>query len=518
MITEVVAVSGMMVPEPPSWYRRLLAECPPTAHTIPDWGCGETLHNFNKYMAIADLLGVVLMPWQKLSLAILAMPRCFELVEVVGRQQGKTVAETIPIVDTLLTEAHTAVYSAQKGVDAERKIRQEFKPLIWKAGMDETVGLKFNNGTGDFGIHGVNGAHLRTMSSDANSLRGETRVKLGIIDEARSDKDHTRSRLMSPATTVVSDAKMITSSTAGDVTSLYLNETQDKAREVVNDPNSTICLLEYSLDGDIEYDPADPKLWKKQLPALGYTVTTAAIRRQQEKLEPHDFAMEYLGRRLPMAVDVAIPPDVWRAVCGRSSGLVGRLVLSIDSPPEQDRTAAVVCDKTGQLELISVRASGSETAYDWAHNILLRNKDIRTVALANNNTLRRTGERLRIAGYEVKWYDTKAMHMAASRFWEAVHSEPRQVFIQDNPTMNEANAGAFGWTLASGGWVFMRQTPEDFVSPLIAATMAYDTAIKPGEVAIPIDDDEAIWLEAIEDPEPDLWDIVAGKEGSNNEN
>ena len=166
--------------EPPSWYMRLMRECPPTLHTVPNWSCERTMHSFHRYMTIGDLLGVVLMPWQKLALSILAMPRCFELVLVVGRQQGKTVLEVVPIADTLITEAHTAVYSAQKGMDAERKIRQEFKPLLWKAGLDEIVGFKFNNGTGDFGIHGSNGAHLRTMSSDANSLRGATRVKLGL--------------------------------------------------------------------------------------------------------------------------------------------------------------------------------------------------------------------------------------------------------------------------------------------------------------------------------------------------
>ena len=252
----------------PVWYDTLLEKCPPSAHTVPDWGCSQTLRTYQRYCVLADLLGLFLMPWQRLALAIMAMPRCFELVVVVGRQQGKTTFLTIPMLDVLLRlPGHTAVYSAQRGIDAERKIRQEFYPLINKAGLDESCGIVFNNGTSDFGIHTKQGSRLRAISSEANALRGETRVALGIIDEARADKEHTRSILITPTTTVVDEAKIVISSTAGDINSIYLNEMQDKARGVYDRPDSTICLLEWSIDHLDEYDPASPELWRSVLPA-----------------------------------------------------------------------------------------------------------------------------------------------------------------------------------------------------------------------------------------------------------
>ena len=165
------------------------------------------------------------------------------------------------------------------------------------------------------------------------------------------------------------------------------------------------------------------------------------------------------------------------AVCNSDVEVDGELVLAIDSPPEQDRTVAVVADTYGQIELIDVRV-GTKTAYDWVSGLLERHNEITTVAMAKNNTLKRTGQRLAMDGHQVAWYDTAAMHMAASRFWEAIHSEPRQIAIRDNPTLNEANRGAFRWRLAGGGWVFMRQAEDKFVSPLIAATMAYDAAVE----------------------------------------
>jgi len=61
--------------------------------------------------------------------------------------------------------------------------------------------------------------------------------------------------------------------------------------------------------------------------------------------------------------------------------------------------------------------------------------------------------------------------------------------------LNKANQGAFRWQLAGGGWVFMRQDETQFVSPLIAATLAYDAAIRPGEQVV-----------VSEETYDDLWD------------
>ena len=485
----------------PAWYERLLAECPPKNHTVPDWDCEHTLRQAQRYFVIADLMGLALMPHQRLFLTILAMPRCYELVYVIGRQQGKTVSVLIPIIDVLLRlPRHNAIYSAQRGLDAQRKIQEEFWPLFNDGGLDETTGFKLNKGTSDFGIHCTNDARLRPISSEKEALRGATRVALGIIDEARADKDHNRSVLITPTMTVVKEAKLVVASTAGHVGSVYLGDRLAKARLSYNDPDSVVCLLEYGVGKpeadktqeerdaceDIveEYDPSDPELWKKHLPAIGYTTSVQAIRRAYETMEPHDYAMEYLGHWLPLDIGVAVPDGIWRQACHKELKLEGKLVMSIDAPPEQDRTAAVVSDTFGRIELLDIR-EGPETAYDWIVGVLERNKDIREVALANNNTLLRTGERLQIAGYAVRWYDTKEMHKAASRFWEAIHAEPQAVAIRYNPILNAANRGAFRWTLAGGGWVFMRQTEEEFCSPLIAATMAYNTAVRPGEQVSP---------------------------------
>jgi len=468
----------------PEWYTELMDTCPPRGHTVPEWGNTEARRIFHKYMTIADLLGIVPMPWQKLVWAVLALPRCFEHVILVGRQQGKTTAVLVPIVDVLISKArHTVVYSAQRGVDAERKIREEFFPTMASAGLDERGGFVFNRGTADFGIHAVNGSHLRSMSSAKDSLRGTTRVALGIIDEARVEPDHNRSVLLTPTMTVVNDAKLVVASTAGHAKSLYLEDRLAAAREHAANESSTICLTEWGVTAkevDEGYDPSDVALWKRVLPAIGYTVTEPAIRRAHETMEPHDFAMEYLGHWLDIAIDEAIPQTEWRAVCNSEIAPTGEMALALDAPPEQDRSVAVVSDTHGQVELIDVRAGG-RTMYDWATSLLERHPEITTVALARNNTLRRTGERLAMDGHVVKWYDTPAMHMAAARFWEAVHSEPRQIAIRSNPILDQANAGAFRWQLGGGAWVFMRQSELHYVSPLIAATLAYDAAVRPGE-------------------------------------
>ena len=162
---------------------------------------------------------------------------------------------------------------------------------------------------------GVNGTHLRTMSSAKDALRGATRVCLGIIDEARVDKDHNRSVLITPTMTVVDFAKLITASTAGHAGSIYLLDRLAAARDSLTDPSSVVTLLEFGVthaEVTAGYNPADVELWKRVLPAIGYTVTVAAIRRAYETMEPHDFAMEFLGHWLDTDIDEAVPTVEWR--------------------------------------------------------------------------------------------------------------------------------------------------------------------------------------------------------------
>ena len=346
------------------------------------------------------------------------------------------------------------------------------------------------------------------MSSMKDALRGATRVKMAVLDEARADKDSNRSVVVTPTMTVVDDPKMVVTSTAADADGIFLRERRDAAREAVTDLSSTVCLLEYSVDVEDIDDPADVVLWKSVLPAIGYSIpNTQPIKRAFDSMEEHTFCMEYLTTFLDGSIDEAVPKDIWRGIQSKKMTPQGDLVLAIDSPPEQDRTAAVVCDAYGQIGMAGIR-SGPKIAYDWVTEILSRNDDIISVSMAANNTLKRVGERLRMDGVLVKLYDTNGMHMAASRFWEAAHAEPRQVSMRQDPMFDEANRGALRWALGGGGWVFKRQTPENFCSPLIAATLAYDAAIKPGELPPGDESDEDLWKKyGKADNDSDEWNV-----------
>lgn len=474
-----------------------MERCPPRLHTVPDWSNEQACEKFHRYTTVADLYGFVLMPWQKLALAQLAMPWVYEQTIQVGRQQGKTVKDAVPMGDSLIHHPrHTVVYSAQTGDDANRKIKEEFVPVFEKGGLNLEVGFKFNQSPNGFGLYVTNGAILRSMTGAKESLRGATRVVLGVIDEARSDPDSNRKRVLVPTTTVVDDARIIVESTAGDADSIFFREQLDSAQNSLGERQSSKALIEYGVEPDEDFDPADTSVWMRTLPAIGYTTTARSIKHAYDSMEEHDFCMEYLGLWLSTKADEAVPKDVWKEAQSQKIALTGELTMSVDSPPEQDLTVAVVSDAYGQIELIEVKEGTENTAFEWVCGILDRNDDIGKVAMASSNTLKRTGERLAMRGHEVKWYDTEAMHKAASRFWEAIHHRPRQVAIANNSYMNEANKGAFRWPLSGGGWVFKRQTSEDFASPLIAATMAYDAAVKMSEQAVDdLGDYSKIWDE-----------------------
>ena len=427
-------------------------------------------------------------------LALLASPRCFELVLVVGRQQGKTSILLVPVVDALLhRRGHGVVYSAQRGVDAERKVRTEFWPVMQRATLDGSIGFSFNNSMQDFGIKGPDQTRLRTISSAKEALRGETNIVLGIIDEARADKDHNRSALLTPTMAVVDDAKLVVASTAGDITSVLLADRLERARANVDNDASVTSLVEWGIGDTVDFDPGDPDVWRAVLPAIGYTVSVGAIRRSYETMEPHDFAMEFLGKWLSLPTDVAVPADIWERINNAQTAPGGELVLAADTPPEQDRAAAVVCDRRGRVELVDVRPA-STGAYDWLASLVARHPDIVTVALPKVPALRRAGERLSMRGTRVEWYDTARIQQAAARMWEAMHSATPPIAVRRDSRLDAANRGAFRWATPTG-WMFRRQTPADFVSPLIAASLAYDAAVRPGEATAvsEIESYDAIW-------------------------
>ena len=480
----------------PKWYRHLLDGCPPLYHTGPKWDCPRTAHQYQRYCVLADLAGFVPMPWQRLKWMLVSDPECYELVLEVGRQQGKTTSDVPVLAEPLVSRPrHTSVYSAQRGVDAERKIREEFLPMLKSAGIDEATGFRFNNGATDWGLHGTNDAHLRSMSSSKDALRGTTRVALGILDEARAERDANKLVLLVPTMTVVDDALLIVESTAGDINSVFLRDRHDKAIAALERGESAPACLIWGFDSIEGVDIESPDVWRSVLPAMGYTVTEHAIRRAFDTMEPHDFAMEYLGIWLDASMEQAIPTDVWNSIQGPNTQPTGPMVLCIDSPPEQDRTAAVVADQYGNVELVGVR-EGPDAPYEWAVELLGRNSDIYAIALADNTTLRRTGEKLELDGHYVQWYNTREMQIAAARFWEAIHAEPRGLAIREHSVMNEANRGSFRWIMGGEkAWVFRRQEAVNFASPLIAATLSYDAATRAAEEAVPAQVDS--WEEAL---------------------
>ena len=490
--------------DPPGWYATLMERCPPLSHTVPDWGCAETLRNYQRFCVTADLLGLALMPWQRLVLAQLAMPRIFELVLVVGRQQGKTSVLTVPLVDALIHRpGHTAVYSAQGGTDADRKVRQEMWPLMRRAGLDETLGWKFIDGPQNFGVHNLASyARLRTITRGKDSLRGETNVAVGVLDEARADKDHNRTALLTPTMTAVADPKLVLSSTAGHAGSVMLRDTLDRAREQIGNADGVTALCEWGLEPDTDHDPADPTVWHRTLPALGYTVEPKAIERAHLTMEPAYFEMEYLGIWLGAPVDVAVPDEIWLRSCRSDLELRGDTVLGVDVTPELDRAAAAACDASGAVRLVGVREAG-EDLHDWVTAMTAATPGVTQIVMPNAPGLRRTGERLRMAGHRVNLVSTAQMQEAAARFWDALHfdGDPK-ILIVRHPALDAANRGSFR-RMMTAGWVFNRQSKFDFSCPLIAATLAYDTARRPSDV-----------------PEPDVdlndyWDRLVSGSSSN---
>lgn len=273
--------------------------------------------------AIAKLGGLDLMPWQRLVLDR-ALEKDLdgsgwthtEIGVIVARGNGKTKLLAARIAYGLLVEGEDVLGVASNNRSVARELWSDVVRIFTEtpelSRYVEELPRKAN-GQEELKIRTLDGRLSRYRIGAANSGTRGFRASLLVVDEVR---ELTSPEAFAAMTGVQAGLPQRTQrwlvSTAGDDSSLVLNELRDRGRLAATDPDThpRLAWLEWSADPGAPID--DPQSWRQANPALGYRVSAELLAQEAASVPENHFRTEYLNLWVEVLSSV-IPRTEWEA-------------------------------------------------------------------------------------------------------------------------------------------------------------------------------------------------------------
>jgi len=225
---------------------------------------------------LAESIGLPLLPWQDFVIRDMTsideagmFIRKTNLV-LCARQQGKThLARMMMLAHLYLFDSKNVIIMSSNRSMALDTFRQVAYAIEGSSELSQAVRqIRFANGTES--IEMKNGARLDVVAATRDGSRGRT-ADLLYIDEVREISEE-GFRAATPTTRARANAQTLLTSNAGDSFSTVLNDLVERAKSF---PPKTFGYYEYSAPPFAKITDRDA--WAMANPALGYTVTEAAL-------------------------------------------------------------------------------------------------------------------------------------------------------------------------------------------------------------------------------------------------
>lgn len=428
----------------------------------------------------AEALGTPYMPWQRFcaDLTLECDPTTGllhygEADIVVPRQSGKTTQVLAKVTHRAFggfagSGRQSCVYTAQTRGKAREKWAEEQIPALKRSPFWRLVqNVRYANDSES--ITWANGARYGIEAPTETAGHGGTNDE-AFIDEAFSQVDARVEQALSPTTVTRPEPQLYVLSTAGNQRSLYLKKKVDRGRARVLDGRpSTVAYVEYSAEDDD--DPEDEEVWWRVMPALGWTVTVGAIRKQLETLGVDEFRRAFLNQwPNSQAVEQVIPLADWREAADPASRIVGARTFSLDVSPDRSWSAIGVAgfreDGLAHIEVVK-HARDTDWTVPELRRLTRKWETSGPVVLcgAAAGALR---DELRGEGVECMVASLGDQRDAAALLYDRTPARVRHV---DQLSVNTALAGATK-SESSGAWAWSRKGGTD-ISPLCAVSGAH---------------------------------------------
>lgn len=298
----------------------------------------------------AEMTGEPLLPWQRWAAihALETMPdgsyRFRVVIILVARQNGKSHLKRMISLWRLYLDGARMVLGVAQDVSLAREQWNYCIDTI-NGSPDLAAELDGNprrvNGDEWFRIKG--GGRYKIAASNRRAGRGLSIDELNI-DETREQRNWDAWGALSKTTMARANSQIWCMSNAGDDESVVLNQLRDAA---LSGRDDSIGIFEWSAADGCELDDADA--WRQANPALGITVSEAAIRTAMSTDPPAVFRTEVLCQRVEQ-LDGAIDLAAWRACAdagGNMNAVRNRVAACFDVAPDgQHATLAVAARLT----------------------------------------------------------------------------------------------------------------------------------------------------------------------------
>jgi len=225
---------------------------------------------------LAESIGLPLLPWQDFVIRDMTTVdesgmfiRKTNLV-LCARQQGKThLARMMMLGHMFLFDSPNVLIMSSNRSMALDTFRQVAYAIEGSDELSRQVKqIRFANGTESIELK--NGHRLDVVAATRDGSRGRT-ASLLYIDEVREISEEGY-RAATPTTRAKPNAQTLLTSNAGDAFSTVLNDLRERA---LSNPPETFGFYEYSAPPFAKITDRDG--WASANPALGYTVTEAAL-------------------------------------------------------------------------------------------------------------------------------------------------------------------------------------------------------------------------------------------------
>lgn len=286
-----------------------------------------------------------------------------------------------------------------------------------------------------------------------------------------------------PAMATVAAAQQWCLSAAGDADSLWWNEYQDSARDIVESGlDSRRAYFEWGAPDDADLD--DETGWPAYMPGLAYgLVPLGVIRADHERMGAGEFARAY-GNRRTGAAEVLFPPRRW-AACAADLAPLDSIQFAVDvgygaeGKPRQSAIAAAGWN--GDRPVVELVATGDGTSW-----VIPRLRELMvhrpvSVTLDERGPVVQLHQEIRkvVPASRLRFLNTQQVCAAAELFHQRVLDGA--VAHRGQAELDVAVAGVKRRPVGDA-WAFGRKASSSNVAPLVAVSFAHQALVTRGRV------------------------------------
>jgi phage terminase large subunit-like protein len=419
------------------------------------------------------------MPWQRhvVDVALEVDPDTGllayrQVVLGVPRQSGKTTLLLAVMTHRCLGfgEAQHLIFTAQTRNDALDKWRDEHVPALERSALARSI-RTVRKSTGSEQVSFVNGSTWGIVAPTEKAGHGRT-LDLAVLDEAFAHEDARLEQALKPAQITRPQPQMWIVSTAGKLgRSPYLWGKVEAGRERAElGMTDGIAYFEWSADPDLP--PDDPATWRSCMPALGHTISEAAIRADFESTALPEFRRAYLNQWVSDEHDDRpFDMDLWNGLADEHSVPADPVAFAVDvSPDRASACVAVAGLRRDGLEHVEIAASQGGTG--WVVDrvaAMCRKWSPVGVAVVPSHAAGALLPDLRAAEVPVVELSGTDYTKACGRFFDAVMD--RELRHRGQPLLSAAVDGVRRRPLGDA-WLWSRQLASVDISPVVAVTLA----------------------------------------------